>query len=78
MKINPDEFRAVPYYQKYVELTASDPVKYKRNLTDAYSYLGLYYYEKMKDKEQAKTYFTKALEVDPANEIAAEMMKQYK
>ena len=77
MKIDKEQYKAVPYYQKYIELTASDPVKYKRNLTDAYSYLGLYYFDKMKDKDQAKTYFMKALEVDPANEMATEMMKQY-
>jgi tetratricopeptide (TPR) repeat protein len=77
MKIDREEYKAVPYYQKYIELTASDPAKYKRNLTDAYSYIGLYYFDKMKDKEQAKGYFVKALEVDPNNEMAAEMMKQY-
>ncbi len=72
-----EDYGAVPFYQKYIELTANDPSKYKRNLTDAYLYVGLYYFDKMKDKEQAKSYFTKALELDPASEQATEMMKQY-
>lgn len=73
----PEEYMAYPYYAKYVEIAGVDPVKNKRNLPDAYSYIGLYYFDKLKDKETAKTYFMKALEIDPANSTAAELMKQY-
>jgi len=73
----PEEYMAYPYYQKYIEIAGTDPVKYKRNLTDAYAYVGIYYFEKLKDKEQAKTNFSKALELDPSNYIATEYMKQF-
>ncbi len=75
--LNADNYPALPYYQKYIELTASDPVKYKRNLTDAYFYVGLYFFYKVEDKAQAKSFFSKTLELDPANEYALEMMKQF-
>lgn len=74
---NPADYMAFPYYMKYIELTQAEPMKYKRNLPDAYAYVGLYYFEKMKNKEEAKSYFMKALEIDPANEMAVELMKQY-
>ncbi|MES2620404.1 MAG: hypothetical protein V4615_06090 [Bacteroidota bacterium] len=77
VKISPDQFTAAPHYLKYIELTQADPEKYKRYLPDAYAYVGIYYFEKVKDKEQAKTYFGKALELDPANYFATEYMKQY-
>ena len=77
IRIQPENFTAVPYYQKYIELTSSDPEKYKRNLPDAYAYVGIYYFEKQKDKGQAKTYFMKSLEIDPENQFATEYLKQY-
>ncbi len=73
----PEDFNAYPYYLKYIEIAGSDPVKYKRNLPDAYSYVGIYNFEKLKDKEKAKENFSKALEIDPTNSIALEYMKQY-
>ncbi len=73
----PADYMAYPYYLKYIELTQATPSKYKRDLPDAYAYVGLYYFEKLKNKEQAKDYFMKALEIDPANEMAVELMKQY-
>ncbi|HRG89166.1 MAG TPA: tetratricopeptide repeat protein, partial [Chitinophagales bacterium] len=72
-----EDFPAFPYYQKYIELTSTDPAKYKRNLSEAYTYSGVYYFEKAKDKEQAKANFMKALELNPEDEIATEFMKQF-
>ncbi len=74
----PEDFNAYPYYVKYVEIAGVDPVKYKRNLPDAYSYIGIYAFEKLKDKEKAKENFMKSLEIDPSNGIAMEYIKQYK
>lgn len=73
----PEDYMAYPYYQKYVDIAGVDPVKNKRNLPDALAYIGLYHFDKLKDKETAKTFFMKALEIDPANTTAAELMKQY-
>jgi len=69
----PEEFRSFPYYQKYIELTASEPQKYKRNLVDAYDYLGAYYFER--DKALAKENLNKALELDPNDKFALEFLK---
>ncbi len=73
----PENFGAYPYYQKYIEVTGGDGVKFKNNLPDAYVYVGIYFFEKAKDKEQAKANFMKALEIDPANELAGIYMKQF-
>ena len=73
----PQEFAAYPYYQKYIELTGGDVVKFKNNLPEAYDYAGIYFFEKVKDKEQAKANFMKALEVDPNDELATLYMKQF-
>jgi len=70
-----ETFPALPYYQKYIEVASVDPAKYKRNLVEANDYVGAYYLSK-KDKETAKPYILKALELDPADEIAVELMKQ--
>jgi tetratricopeptide (TPR) repeat protein len=74
----PEDFLALPDYQKYVELTSTDPNKYKKNLTEAFDYVGTYYMVKEKSNEKAKEFFNKTLELDPADEIAIEMMKQIK
>lgn len=69
-----EDFNAFPYYQKYIELAGVDAQKNKRNLVESYDYLGAYYLQK-NDKENARTYFNKALELDPADAIALELMK---
>ncbi len=72
-----ENFGAFPYYQKYIEVTGGDGVKFKNNLPEAYVYVGIYYFEKLKDKDQAKANFLKALEIDPSNELAALYIKQF-
>jgi tetratricopeptide (TPR) repeat protein len=72
---NPETFPGLPYYQKYIELASADPAKYKRNLVDAYNYVGFYHWSK-KENDQAKASFMKALELDPADEIATEQLKK--
>lgn len=70
----PEEFRAFPFYQKYIEVAGKDAQKYKRNLVEAYIYLGVYYFEK--DKALAKENLMKALELDPNDTYAQEFLKQ--
>lgn len=71
-----ETFPAFAYYQKYIEMASGDPSRYKRNLVEAYDYSGAYYLS-MKDKEKAKEFVLKALELDPADEIATELMKHF-
>lgn len=53
-------------YENYIKYAAADPVKNKRNLMEAYKYLGWYYVQK-EDNVMAKEYYDKALELDPAD-----------
>jgi tetratricopeptide (TPR) repeat protein len=59
---------AKPYYEKYIE-RVTDKEKEKRDLIEAYSYLG-YYYFLQKDNENAKVNWLKVKEIDPTNEKA--------
>lgn len=74
----PEDFLALSDYQKYVEVTAADPSKYKKNIAEAYDYQGIYYLEKEKDNAKAKEMFNKALELDPNDESAIDALKQIK
>ena len=80
--INPaiEEGEAKPYYEKVVEILATNdeltPAN-RRILLEAYNYLGYYYYlvfhassaksDKDSAKENAIMYWTKVLEIDPEN-----------
>ncbi len=67
---------ALPHYEKFVEL-AVDATKYKKELIEANSYLGYYYFLK-KDSAKAKTAWLKVKELDPANAKADEFLKNAK
>jgi tetratricopeptide (TPR) repeat protein len=69
-----EDYNAFPYYQKYIEIAGKDPQKYKKNLVEAYIYLGVYYFEK--DKLLAKENLMKALELDPNDTYAQDFLKQ--
>jgi tetratricopeptide (TPR) repeat protein len=58
---------AKPAFDKVVEKSLADPVKYKSFLIEAYGYLGAYYVNFKRDRATGKTYFTKILELDPNN-----------
>lgn len=61
---------AKPYYEKYVtELTTKGAIADadKKNIAEAYAYLGNYAQYKDKDEAKATEYFTKARENDPTN-----------
>ncbi len=72
--------RAKPYYEKVIELANSEPNRYKSDLTEAYAYLGYYYYlqaENTKSKEDyQKSYeaYKKLRELDPQNAQASQAL----
>ncbi len=67
---------AQPYYEGLIA-KATDPVKYKKELIEAYSYMGYYHYQK-KDNTNAKSYFVKVKELDPTNQKALDVLKALK
>lgn len=71
------KFLAQPYYQMFVDKFGSDPVKNKKGLIESYIYLGSYYASK-NDVASAKSNFNKALELDPNDKDAQELLKMMK
>ena len=78
---------AKPYYEKFIQTATSSPdsLKYKKDLIEAYSYLGYFYYIKRKDPEYKDTWrqnyidnWTKVLALDPTNEKAKNAMDNLK
>jgi tetratricopeptide (TPR) repeat protein len=75
MEANPDQPEAglaKPYHEKFIQLVAGDARSVeanKKNLMEAYNYLGIYYLIK-KDYECSRAAINKTLELDPANKIA--------
>jgi Tfp pilus assembly protein PilF len=64
---------AKPFYEQYIQLiTAAQPVKEadKKNLGEAYAYLGTYFEYAEKDAAKATENYTKAREFDPTNKQA--------
>lgn len=68
---------AKPFYDKVIELTTESPDKYKKEIIEADTYYGRYYYVK-NDKTASKTYWEKVKELDPANKEAEDMLKRIK
>jgi tetratricopeptide (TPR) repeat protein len=64
--------KAVPHYQKLIELLGEDPENetHKKWLVDAYAYLAAFETNKEKDYAEAIDHFEKLLEIDPDNEDA--------
>ena len=65
---------AIPMYEKFVEIALEDAEKNKKELIDAYDYLGQYALHKKNDLTAATHYFKKILELDPTNERAKDFM----
>jgi tetratricopeptide (TPR) repeat protein len=65
---------AKPYYEKSLEILVKDSVKYKKELSEIYNYLGFYYYVK-EDKQNSLDNWKKLLELDPENQKALEVIK---
>lgn len=70
---------ALPMYEKYLELALANPEsqqKEKKNIIEAYDYLGTYALQTKNNVAEATDYFRKILELDPNNERAKEFMKE--
>lgn len=74
-KLSTDEFAAYPFYQEFIKLAEKNVNANKAKLIESYNYSGLYKMEREKDKEAAKAYFNKSLELDPNDAIALEVLK---
>jgi tetratricopeptide (TPR) repeat protein len=75
MEANPDQpiaGLAKPHHEKFIRLVGADPRSIeanKKNLIEAYNYLGVYY-SINKNYDCSKAAFSKTLELDAANKIA--------
>ncbi len=77
-----------PLMDKYIELQTADPAKYeankdkwKKDLINAYSYLGYYYLVRDKvadNKIKARENYKKVLELDPENANAKKVLSELK
>jgi tetratricopeptide (TPR) repeat protein len=65
---------AKPFYDKIVEIGEQDKEKNKKDLSDAYKYMGSYYMIKQ-DNKTAKGYWEKVLELYPDDENSKEAIK---
>jgi tetratricopeptide (TPR) repeat protein len=68
---------AKPYYEKAIEIMSASPDKYVKELIEAYSYLGYYYYLN-NDMVRSKQYWEKILILDPMHEKAQQAIKEIK
>ncbi len=66
---------AKPQYEKYIELAKSDTEKNKKELIEAYTYLGSYYLLVNKDKTKSDEAWNNVRTLDPANKAAIEAAK---
>ena len=71
-------------YEKYIELTLADTANFNKqkvalskNLATSYDYLGYYFLQKDMETE-CKAMYKKALEYDPTNKNAIEVLKSFK
>ncbi|HET9487494.1 MAG TPA: tetratricopeptide repeat protein [Chryseosolibacter sp.] len=72
---------AVPMYEAYLEKALANPEnkeKEKKNIIEAYDYLGQYALYHKKDIPQATSYFQKILQLDPNNTRANEFLDAVK
>jgi tetratricopeptide (TPR) repeat protein len=65
---------AKPDFEKVIEIGSADPVKYKADLVQAYSYMGYYYYLQ-KDLNESLKNWKKVLELDTNNAQAKTAVK---
>ncbi|MGC1244381.1 MAG: tetratricopeptide repeat protein [Chryseosolibacter sp.] len=72
---------AIPMYEKYLEKALENPEsqeKEKKNMIEAYDYLGTYALHHKDNVAEATSYFQKILKLDPANERAKDFMNTVK
>lgn len=77
-QLDPDSKKglALPHYEAFVEKSGAPSEKNKRDLIEAYEYMGAYYFEK--DKAKAKEIWTKVAELDPKNVKAKKALEGLK
>lgn len=68
---------AKPMYEQFIQIAAKEAEKFKKELVEAYAYLGYYYYLQ-KDNAQSKVYWQQVLLLDPENKQANDVLKQLK
>ncbi|RDV14118.1 tetratricopeptide repeat protein [Pontibacter diazotrophicus] len=61
-----EEGLARPHYEEFIKIAGADSDKYKRDLIEANSYLGYYYYLKG-ERDNAMKYWQEVKVLDPAN-----------
>jgi tetratricopeptide (TPR) repeat protein len=66
---------AKPQYEKFLELALENPEKNKKDIIEAYEYMGAYYIHKEQNVNMAKTFYEKILQLDPNNSQAKEFIK---
>ena len=65
---------AIPMYESFIEKATADPEKNKKDLIEAYDYLGQYALHRKDNVAEAKGFFQKILQLDPSNARAKEFM----
>ncbi|HVO75592.1 MAG TPA: tetratricopeptide repeat protein [Ignavibacteriaceae bacterium] len=65
---------AKPYYEKFLSVSNSDTSKFRKEVIEAYKYLGYYYFLK-NDKQESLEYWRKVLDLDPNDEQAKAAIK---
>lgn len=68
---------AKPFYETLIEKASADSVKYSKDIVEAYSYLGYYYYLN-KQYCESMAYWDKIAIIDPQNETATGALKDMK
>jgi tetratricopeptide (TPR) repeat protein len=69
-----DSGLAKPDYELFLQLSSEDTLRFKKELIEAYSYLGYYYFLK-EDNANSKLYWQKVYALDPKNIQAIEALK---
>jgi tetratricopeptide (TPR) repeat protein len=65
---------AKPYYEQFLSVSGEDTTKFKKELIEAYSYLGYYFY--LKEDPRSKEYWLKVEAIDPENQQAKAALKE--
>ncbi len=68
---------AKPDYEKFIAMAEKDSSKFKKELSEAYSYMGYFYYLQ-NDNELSRQYWEKVLIVEPENKQATDVLKHLK
>lgn len=64
-----------PHYEKALEIVSKDTTKYKKEITEIYNYLGVYYL-KREENDSSMGYWKKILELDPKNTNALNIIQE--